>query len=125
VLFLWWWGWVLQSGDQSTTVSLCSAIGVPVESKEVPIAASFMAMTASHVLMASERTVYVWQYRSTISRALGPSAGGEAGAAAGAGIRKAVDREKMLDVDDMSTTPAQVGGAGVDITLSSPEGHDR
>lgn len=71
-------------------------------------------MTPTHVLLSDGRSVYTWQYRTALPPAGGASAAkGAAGVAgalqdAGAGMRKGGGRERMLDIDDPSPTPAQV-----------------
>lgn len=45
-------------------IQLCNAIGCPVESKHVCIEPKFVAMNATHVILASDDVVYYWQYRS-------------------------------------------------------------
>lgn len=93
---------------------LCNVIGVPLESRDVPLDPLHVAMTPTHVLLSDGRSVYTWQYRTALPPAGGASAAkGAAGVAgalqdAGAGMRKGGGRERMLDIDDPSPTPAQV-----------------
>lgn len=47
---------------------LCNGIGSPADSKYVTVEPKFTAMTARHVIIASESMVYAWQYRTATSR---------------------------------------------------------
>lgn len=47
---------------------LCNAIGSPVDSKYIPVEPQFLVMTSYHVIAASADIVYVWQYRSLVSK---------------------------------------------------------
>lgn len=68
-----------------------------------------MAMTGSHVIVADSRYVYTWQYRTAASAQ--SSAAGASGnkMGEGAAVRKTGGgRERVLDIQDPSPTPAQV-----------------
>ena len=39
---------------------------MPLESRDVALAPSHVAMTNTHIILASERTVYIWQYRTQV-----------------------------------------------------------
>lgn len=47
---------------------LCNAIGSPVDSKYIDTEPTFLAMTPYHVIVASADQVYVWQYRTPVSK---------------------------------------------------------
>jgi len=47
------------------TIQLCNAIGCPVESKNICIEPKYVAMNATHIIIASEDCIYYWQYRSS------------------------------------------------------------
>jgi WD repeat-containing protein 35 len=49
---------------------LCNAIGSPVDSKSLHFEPLYLAMNGLHVIACSEDCVYVWQYRSQVSRFL-------------------------------------------------------
>jgi WD repeat-containing protein 35 len=49
---------------------LCNAIGSPVDSKNINIEPHYMGMTKTHCIVCSEDYVYIWQYRSQVSRLL-------------------------------------------------------
>jgi len=51
-------------------IQLCNSIGCPVESKNICIEPKFVAMNATHVIVASDDCVYYWQYRSSHSKGL-------------------------------------------------------
>eukprot|EP00163_Fabomonas_tropica_P007371 TRINITY_DN1709_c0_g1_i2.p1 TRINITY_DN1709_c0_g1~~TRINITY_DN1709_c0_g1_i2.p1 ORF type:complete len:1180 (-),score=292.10 TRINITY_DN1709_c0_g1_i2:85-3624(-) len=57
---------VTQTDDNSGQhiLILCNAIGVPIESKYIDITPLSVAMTPTHVCVASEEVVYTWQYRT-------------------------------------------------------------
>jgi len=52
---------------------VCNDIGSPVESRSINIEPLHMAMTAQHVVAASEDVVYVWSYRSGLAKTPGDS----------------------------------------------------
>ena len=45
-------------------VVLCNAVGCPIDSKVISIEPRFVAMSKTHVIIASEEVVYYWQFRS-------------------------------------------------------------
>lgn len=47
---------------------LCNCIGSPVDSKYIDVEPQFLAMTEFHVIVASTEQVYVWQYRTPVSK---------------------------------------------------------
>jgi len=47
--------------DQAVLV-LCNAIGSPIDTKYIDWDPEYMAMTPSHVIIASSNMVYIWQY---------------------------------------------------------------
>jgi WD repeat-containing protein 35 len=49
-------------------VILCNAIGSPVDSKHIDVRPDFVAMTPFHVAVASSDMLYVWHYRTQVSR---------------------------------------------------------
>eukprot|EP00516_Mucochytrium_quahogii_P007622 CAMPEP_0203752874 /NCGR_PEP_ID=MMETSP0098-20131031/6733_1 /ASSEMBLY_ACC=CAM_ASM_000208 /TAXON_ID=96639 /ORGANISM=" , Strain NY0313808BC1" /LENGTH=1294 /DNA_ID=CAMNT_0050643241 /DNA_START=364 /DNA_END=4245 /DNA_ORIENTATION=- len=53
---------------QQHSLVLCNAIGSPVDSKDISVNPVYLAMTACHVIAANEHAVYVWQYRSPVSK---------------------------------------------------------
>eukprot|EP00736_Rhodelphis_marinus_P014135 Rmarinus@m.4538 len=71
---------------------LCNAMGSPVDSKYIDIEPVFLTMTDTHVVVASEEIVYVWQYRTMLSKLTSLGDGG--------GLRKDKGRERVFHVDD-------------------------
>lgn len=47
---------------------LCNAIGTPIDSKYIDIEPLHVTMTRYHVVVASEETVYIWQYSTALSK---------------------------------------------------------
>lgn len=43
---------------------LCNAVGCPLETKTIGIEPKYVAMSSTHVLVASDDIVYYWQYRT-------------------------------------------------------------
>lgn len=81
-----------------TAVTLCNAIGGPVDTKYVDIKPQYVAMTATHVAVASEQHVYLWQYRTSLSKVNLNSAA--------LAREAATQREQMWHVDDTGYTTA-------------------
>jgi len=73
---------------------LCNAIGSPVDSKYIEVEPMFMVMTQYHVVVASEEVVYIWQYRTPVSKLTSVDADGTAS------MRRKEGRERMFHVDD-------------------------
>ena len=42
------------------SIQLCNAIGCPVESKNISIEPKYVAMNATHIIVASDDVVYYW-----------------------------------------------------------------
>ncbi len=47
---------------------LCNAIGSPLDSKHVDVEPTYLALTQYHVVVASHSFLYVWQYRTLMSK---------------------------------------------------------
>eukprot|EP00232_Nephroselmis_pyriformis_P019088 CAMPEP_0182899530 /NCGR_PEP_ID=MMETSP0034_2-20130328/28121_1 /TAXON_ID=156128 /ORGANISM="Nephroselmis pyriformis, Strain CCMP717" /LENGTH=1198 /DNA_ID=CAMNT_0025033565 /DNA_START=181 /DNA_END=3774 /DNA_ORIENTATION=- len=75
---------------------LCNAIGSPLDSKYIEVEPMYVCMTAYHVIVASEEVVYVWQYRTLVSKLTSVDAGG-----AGASMRRKDGRERMFHIDEV------------------------
>jgi len=50
------------------TLLLCNSIGSPVDNKIISVDPQFIAMTKSHVVVANRTAVYVWQFKSGVSK---------------------------------------------------------
>ena len=48
---------------------LCNAIGSPVDSKYIEVEPKYLTITNYHVIAASDEVVYVWQFRTSFSKA--------------------------------------------------------
>lgn len=53
---------------------LCNSIGSPVDTKKINIEPLFVSMNKTHIVVASNDSVYVWQYRSQVSKVLSQDA---------------------------------------------------
>lgn len=49
---------------------LCNAVGCPIDSKTITIEPKHVCMNKTHIIVANEDVVYVWQYRSQHSKAV-------------------------------------------------------
>ncbi|CAJ1415377.1 unnamed protein product [Effrenium voratum] len=76
-------------------VIVCNDIGSPVDSKYMQLDPAHVAMTNSHVIATSEDVVYIWNYRSSVSR----QAQGDLASAAGMGIKQR-RAEMMFHIDE-------------------------
>lgn len=45
-------------------VVLCNAVGCPIDSKTITIEPKHVAMSKTHIIIASDEVVYYWQFRS-------------------------------------------------------------
>eukprot|EP01052_Picozoa_sp_SAG31_P004074 SAG31_NODE_165_length_21701_cov_9.786409_6_plen_468_part_00 len=82
------------TGNQYILI-LCNAIGSPVDSKYIEVEPLRMAMTETHVVVASDDVIYVWQYRTMMSKLTSASEG--------SGLRRQGGRERIFHVDDIPT----------------------
>jgi WD repeat-containing protein 35 len=79
-------------GSGKFILILCNAIGSPVDSKYIDLEPVYTAMTKYHVIVASEESVYVWQYRTPVSKLTSLDTG--------TGLRRKEGRERIFHVDD-------------------------
>lgn len=82
-------------------LTLCNAIGAPVDVKTTDIRPVNVAMTPFHVIVADHRVCYIWQYRTQVLKLTSMEAGEGSNP-----LRKSPGRERMLDVDSHADTPA-------------------
>jgi len=54
--------------SQQFSLVLCNAIGSPLDSKYIDVEPTFLTVTPYHVAAASHSFVYVWQYRTLMSK---------------------------------------------------------
>ena len=90
----------VEGSPQQHVLILCNAIGSPVDSKHIEFAPTFLEMSKFHVVAANEQHIYVWQYRTSVSKLTSFES-----SSLGNGLRlKRKDgREKRFHVDDMPT----------------------
>eukprot|EP00929_Paragymnodinium_shiwhaense_P008039 TRINITY_DN111964_c0_g1_i1.p1 TRINITY_DN111964_c0_g1~~TRINITY_DN111964_c0_g1_i1.p1 ORF type:complete len:1227 (-),score=335.65 TRINITY_DN111964_c0_g1_i1:276-3956(-) len=78
-------------------VIICNDIGSPMDSKYLNIEPLHVSMTNSHVVIASEDIVYIWNYRSSVSK----QSQGELAVAAGfSGFASRRKAEMMFYIDE-------------------------
>ena len=77
---------------------LCNSIGSPVDTKYIDFVPVFVEMTPFHVVVSDYRSVYIWQYRTQVSKLTS----GDAGPGATAMLRRNTGRERMLDISEVS-----------------------
>jgi len=76
---------------------VCNDIGSPVDSKYLHIEPLHVAMTNTHVIVASEDVVYIWMYRSSVTK---HSQGDLAAAAGILGVGSKRRVEMMFHIDE-------------------------
>jgi WD repeat-containing protein 35 len=70
-------------------LTLCNSIGCPVDNKKINIEPLFVAMNKTHVVVSSTDSVYVWQYRSQVSRLLAQDS-----------AKRKMGRENAFNIDE-------------------------
>ena len=85
--------------DSQFVLILCNAIGSPVDSKYIPVEPQFLVMTEFHVIAASADVIYVWQYRSLVSKLTSLDADG--------GLRRKEGRERIFHVDELPSSQSE------------------
>jgi WD repeat-containing protein 35 len=90
---------------------LCNAIGSPIDSKYVDVNPLYITMTKYHVVVASDTSVYCWQYRTPVSKLTSLDADGPS-------LRRREGREVMFHIDDAPDTSSLArieGKTGADL----------
>ena len=82
-------------GGPHHSVVLCSAIGAPLDTKTIAMEPKCVAMSPYHVCAASSDHIYVWQYRTLMSRLTSVDEGGGASS-----LRRKEGRERAFHIDD-------------------------
>mmetsp|Transcript_25379 Transcript_25379/g.58463 ORF Transcript_25379/g.58463 Transcript_25379/m.58463 type:complete len:1193 (+) Transcript_25379:116-3694(+) len=77
---------------------LCNAIGSPVDSKHISIEPTYLAMTKTHIIAASDEVVYIWHYSSKASKLTSISTGTE-----GMVLKRKEGRETVFHIDEPPT----------------------
>mmetsp|Transcript_9052 Transcript_9052/g.14851 ORF Transcript_9052/g.14851 Transcript_9052/m.14851 type:complete len:1200 (+) Transcript_9052:114-3713(+) len=80
---------------------LCNAIGSPVDSKYIDVEPLYLAMTPYHIVAASEDVVYVWQYRTSVSKLTSADSSGM--------LRRKEGRERVFHIDDVPSSGVMGG----------------
>lgn len=60
----------LEEPANQWTIVLCNSVGCPIDSSTINIEPKFVAMNKTHVVIASEDSIYYWQYRSKNAKML-------------------------------------------------------
>ena len=81
------------AGNPSYSLLLCNAIGSPLDSKHIDVEPTYLALTPYHVVACSHSFVYVWQYRTLMSKLTSVDLGGGS-------LRRKEGRERLFHVDD-------------------------
>ena len=58
-------------------VVLCNAVGCPIDSKTITIEPKHVAMSKTHIIIASDDVVYYWHYRQKNSTVMALQVGGK------------------------------------------------
>ena len=59
-----------EDSNQMWVLILCNSIGSPIDTKNINIEPLYACMNKTHIFIASNDSVYVWQYRSQVSKLL-------------------------------------------------------
>ena len=51
-------------------IVLCNSIGTPLDFKYIDLAPVHVAMTTSHIVVASKEAFYLWQFKNVKQRAI-------------------------------------------------------
>jgi WD repeat-containing protein 35 len=97
------------------SIQLRNSIGAVVDTKILPFVPKYLSMSATHVIVANDRTVYAWQFQSQVARtglATASVSAIGAGDAAEEGARDSPARAhqskvRMFDIANTSFTTAQ------------------
>jgi WD repeat-containing protein 35 len=84
------------------SIVLCNAIGAPVDSKQIEVEPKHIAMTKYHVIVSSAHTVYIWQYRTPVSKLTSLEFANNTAKS----LRRREGRERIFHVDDPASQAA-------------------
>lgn len=90
---------------------LCNAIGSPLDSKHVDIEPTYLNVTPYHVVTASHSFVYVWQYRTLMSKLTSVQTGTSS-------LGRSQGRERCFHIDDPPAS--QTADAMTDVAGREP-----
>lgn len=68
---------------------LCNSIGSPIDTKKINIEPLYASMNKTHIIIASNDSVYAWQYRSQVSKFLSQD-----------NVKRKIGREIGFNVDE-------------------------
>ena len=74
-------------------IVLCNAVGCPIDSKTITIEPKHVAMSKTHVIIASDDVVYYWHYRQKNSNVMALE-----------GSRKKTGKENAFHIDEQPKT---------------------
>lgn len=60
----------VEGGNDEWSLVLCNAVGCPIDTKVIGIEPKHVAMSATHVIVASDDVVYYWEYRKSNSKSV-------------------------------------------------------
>ena len=83
-------------------LTLCDTIGSPVDSKVITIEPRIVSMTQYHVIVVSDAEVYIWQYRTLVSKLTSITPEMDDSNTA---LRAFDARERMFHIEDMPRVP--------------------
>jgi WD repeat-containing protein 35 len=87
------------------TIQLRNSIGAIVHSKKLPLSPKYVSMGPNHLAVANDRTVYTWQFQSTVSAVAGGSAMSTMDQITSG--RSQQSRERIFDIETISYSQAQ------------------
>lgn len=85
-------------GSGQYALILCNAIGTPVDSRYIDIEPNFMAMTNSHIFVASKEAIYQWHFHTPQGQTVFELTS----------QRIKIGQEKLYHVDDMPTGSSDI-----------------
>jgi WD repeat-containing protein 35 len=91
-----------EENESQHTLILCNAIGSPVDTKFIEMNPAQCAMTKYHVIVASEHSVYIWQYRTPVSKLTSV----EFSTNQVKSLRRKEGRERIFHIDDAASVGA-------------------
>lgn len=90
---------------------LCNAIGSPVDSKYIDIQPLSVTMTDFHIIAANEDQIYVWHYRTSVSKLTSVETSTSS-------LRRKDGRERIFHIDDAAGTAGTAIGPSGDAICS-------
>ena len=72
---------------------LCNAVGCPIDSKTITIEPKHVAMSKTHIIIASDEVIYYWHYRQRNASVIGGDIG-----------KKKVGKENAFHIEEQPST---------------------